>query len=504
MLKKLFIALLLGGWAVSASAQIGVGPVKSIKLTGYIGKRVDQCIELQTKTQDLDELIAVFTRQDESQFWQTEFLGKWIVAAVLSYRYNNDPVLLEKIKYAADGLMKNQLPNGYIGNYTPEAQLQGWDVWGRKQTLFGLLAYYDLTGDKNALISSIKLVDHLIKQTGNGEGVVKSGYFRGMPSLSIVEALILLYKRTNEQQYLDFANSIIESVEIPEGLQLISKALNDVPVAERFPYYVKPWFGREFGSKANEMIESYLSILSLYEVTNNAIYLNAVEKTAANIIEDELNIVGSGGANESWYGGTLKQTSPTLYMLETCDAYCFLRLFNRLNITTGYSSYADLMERNIYNALMAPIKQDGTEIGQYLPLEGFRHKAKGQCDMSLTCCWGSIQRAYAMLPELVYHVNEEIINVNFYFPSKATIELDKNQIVLIEQKTDYPANEKVEFEVGLKKDANFVLALRIPEWSEKVSIQVNGQEVNNKIIRGAYYSINRNWKNGDKVTLTLP
>lgn len=504
LLYRLNFVVLLCSIGFSSWAQLGISPVKSIKLAGYLGKRVDQCIELQTKTQDLDELIAPFTKQNETKLWQSEFLGKWIVAAVASYRYTNDPVLLKKIQYAADGLMKNQLPNGYIGNYPPEAQLQGWDVWGRKASLYGLIAYYDITADKNALQSAQRLIDHLLTQVGTGTGVdiVNTGAHRGMPSITIIEPVILLYNRTKEQRYLDFANSIMKSVETADGPQLISKAISGVPVSKRFPF-PKPWFGRGNGSKAYEMMECYLSMLELYKIANNTVYLYAAERTAASIIEDEITIVGTGGAGESWVGGKKKQTIPTFSMMETCDASTLVRFFYRLLQLTGNSIYADLFEKNIYNALMAPLKQDGTQIAQYTPIEGCRHKATGQCNMSLTCCWGSLQRTYGMLPELVYQVTDDKINVNLYIASKATIALNKNQTLWIEQKTEYPTTDKVEFEIGLQKEANFVLALRIPAWSEKVSIEVNGQDVTNTIIRGAYYPITRKWKNGDKITLTL-
>jgi len=503
LLYRLNFVVLLCSIGFSSWAQLGISPVKSIKLTGYLGKRVDQCIELQTKTQDLDELIAVFTKQNETKLWQSEFLGKWIVAAVASYRYTNDPVLLKKIQYAVDGLMKNQLPNGYIGNYSPEAQLQGWDVWGRKATLYGLLAYYDISGDKNALQSAQRLIDHLLTQVSTtGVDIVNTGAHRGMPSITIVEPIILLYNRTKEQRYLDFANSIMKSVETENGPQLISKAISGVPVSKRFPF-PKPWYGRGNGSKAYEMMECYLSMLELYKITNNTVYLYAAERAAASIIEDEINIVGTGGAGESWYGGKKKQTIPTFSMMETCDASTLVRFFYRLLQLTGNSIYADLFEKNIYNALMAPLKRDGTQIGQYTPIEGCRHKATGQCNKSLTCCWGSLQRTYGMLPELVYQATDNKINVNLYIASKATIALNKNQTLWIEQKTEYPVANKVEFEVGLEKEANFILNLRIPAWSEKVSIEVNGQEVSNTIIRGAYYPITRKWKNGDKIILTL-
>jgi len=367
-----------------------------------------------------------------------------------------------------------------------------------------LLAYYDISGDKNALHSSQRLIDHLLTQVGAGTGIdiVNTGNFLGMPSITIVEPVILLYNRTKEQRYLDFANSIMRSVETADGPQLISKAIKGVPVSKRFPF-AKPWYGRNNGSKAYEMMECYLSMLELYKITNNSVYLYAAERTAASIIEDEITVVGTGGAGESWVGGKKKQTIPTFSMMESCDASTLVRFFYRLLQLTGNSIYADLFERNIYNALMAPLKQDGTQIAQYTPIEGCRHKATGQCNMSLTCCWGSLQRTYAMLPELVYQATDGKINVNLYIASKATIALNKKQTLFIEQKTEYPVTDKVEFEIGLEKEANFSLALRIPAWSEKVSIKVNGQEVTNTIIRGAYYPITRKWENGDKITLTL-
>ena len=65
-------------------------------------------------------------------------------------------------------LMETQLPNGYIGNYSEEAQLNQWDIWGRKYTALGLIAYYDLSGDRKALDAACRVIDHLMTQVGPG------------------------------------------------------------------------------------------------------------------------------------------------------------------------------------------------------------------------------------------------------------------------------------------------------------------------------------------------
>ena len=62
-----------------------------------------------------------------------------------AYQYKNDPALMEKMKYAVSGLLATQLPDGHIGNYGPDTQLTGWDIWGRKYSMLGLIKYYEIS-----------------------------------------------------------------------------------------------------------------------------------------------------------------------------------------------------------------------------------------------------------------------------------------------------------------------------------------------------------------------
>lgn len=115
-------------------------------------------------------------------------------------------------------------------------------------------------------------------QVGSGKtSIVATGNYIGMPSSSILEPVMYLYNRTKEVRYLDFAKYIVAEWETPEGPQLISKAIADVPVANRFPH-PKVWFSRENGQKAYEMMSCYEGLLELYKVTRNPLYLSVVEK----------------------------------------------------------------------------------------------------------------------------------------------------------------------------------------------------------------------------------
>ena len=154
-----------------------------------------------------------------------------MTALVFDYWRLRSPI----IKNGAELLMETQLPNGYIGNYSEEAQLNQWDIWGRKYTALGLIAYYDLSGDRKALDAACRVIDHLMTQVGPGKvNIVTTGNYIGMPSSSVLEPVMYLYNRTRQDKYLDFAKYIVKQWETPEGPRLISKAIADIPVAGRF------------------------------------------------------------------------------------------------------------------------------------------------------------------------------------------------------------------------------------------------------------------------------
>lgn len=421
------------------NAQVrNTDPVRHLRISGYLGQRIDACIEYRVKAQDVDHLVEPFRHKEETSHWQSEFWGKWIQGAIASYRYDKDPELYKIIKNGAELLMETQLPNGYIGNYSEEAQLNQWDIWGRKYTALGLIAYYDLSGDRKALDAACRVIDHLMTQVGPGKvNIVTTGNYIGMPSSSVLEPVMYLYNRTRQDKYLDFAKYIVKQWETPEGPRLISKAIADIPVAGRFPH-PKVWFSPENGQKAYEMMSCYEGLLELYKVTKNPLYLSVVEKTMNHIINEEINVAGSGSAFECWYGGKALQTYPTYHTMETCVTFTWMQICDRMLGLTGNSLYADQIEKAMYNALLASLKADASQIAKYSPLEGWRHEGEEQCGMHINCCNANGPRAFAMIPRFAYQVNGRRIDVNLYAASSVEVELDKKTRVSMTQETDYP------------------------------------------------------------------
>lgn len=482
---------------ICAYSQIGA---ERIKIEGFIGERINTCIEKRVKTQNVSDLVEPFLHATEGGWWQSEFFGKWMLGAVASYRYTKDPALLRLIKNAANDFMNTQHANGYIGNYKMEDRLTNWDIWGRKYSCLGLLAYYRLTHDTKALTAAERLINHLIDELNKrGVDIATTGFYYGMASCSVLEPVVYLYQETGKPLYLNFAKEIVRRMEQTGRSQLITKAMQGIPVAHRsnFP---KQWWSFENGQKAYEMMSCYEGLIELGKVLNEPLYLEAAKKTAESILREEINIAGSGAAFECWYEGKKKQTIPAYHTMETCVTFTWMQFCARLWKATANPAYMDELERTMYNALMASMKKDGSQISKYSPLEGRRQQGEEQCGMHINCCNANAPRGFALIPDMLYQVKGNQVFVNLYMPSEAVVALDKNKVTLCMQ-TQYPLDGQVELTVFPQKETTFELIVRIPSWAgNKYRISVNGEQ-QSYFHKGSYLSLLRKWKKSDRITI---
>lgn len=485
--------------------QIRVKPVvndqlkaaSSARLTGYLGHRLDLSYENRILAQDPDRLIAPFRNRTETSCWQSEFWGKWFTSAVLAYRYRPEARLKTVLDKAVESLLATQSPDGYIGNYAPDRHLQSWDIWGRKYCMLGLLAYYDLTTDQKALDATRRLANHLMLELKQKQvSIVRLGNHRGMAATSILEPICLLYARTGEKQYLDFANEIVNQWESPEGPQLISKA--GVDVASRFPKPQKNWYGWEQGQKAYEMMSCYEGLLELYRLTGEEKYLRAVESTWNNIKETEINIAGSGSSVECWFHGRDHQAEPVYHYQETCVTATWIRLSQQLLRLTGQVKYADAIEQTYYNALLGALRPDGSDWAKYTPLSGQRLEGSEQCGMGLNCCNASGPRALYTLPFTAVMENNSGMQVNFFAEGSYSLKTPDGNRVELRQETNYPASGIIKLSMTLEKPEAFSVKIRVPGWSSRMNIKVNEKDLNEGKA-GSLFEIKREWRKGDVI-----
>jgi uncharacterized protein len=486
---------------VSQTIQDELRPGVSCQITGYIGEKLEQSYRNRILAQDENRLVAPFRERTETSCWQSEFWGKWITSAILAYRYHPTPELKNKLDNAVAGLVATQSPDGYLGNYTTDNRLEAWDIWGRKYCMLGLLAYYDLTMDRKALEAAGKVAYNLMDELKkNNLQIVKAGNHRGMAASSVLEPVCLLFSRTGDKKYLEFAEEIVREWETQEGPQLISKSAVDV--SARFPRPESNWYGWEQGQKAYEMMSCYEGLLELYRLTGKSEYKQAVERTWQNILDNEINVAGSGASMECWFGGKNLQVFPIKHYQETCVTATWIKLSQQLLRLTGESKYAEAVEQSYLNALLGAMHPDGSDWDKYTPLSGQRMPGTAQCNMGLNCCVASGPRGLYTFPSTVVMSRKEGLQVNFFAKGNYIAETPGKQLVQIVQNTTYPVDGSVGLKLELSKPEEMTIWIRIPAWSEQTLLQVNGSFVEH-VAPGGLASIHRKWKTGDSLSLLL-
>ena len=449
----------------------------------------------------------------EDNGWRGEYFGKMMRGACLTYRYYPDEELYGILYDTVKELLSTQDEDGRIATYTKECEYNGWDVWTRKYVLVGCLYFYYICKEekfKKEIISALKRhVDYLIATLGEGKRSIldSSEWWGGLNSCSILEPIIELYKITKEKSYLSFAEYIISTGGCKGG--------NLWGLAQQGALY--PYQYPEV--KAYEMMSYFEGLLAYYEITGNTKYLEIVQKFADAVQKTDVTVIGcSGCTHELFDNSAVKQTEQKpdgAVMQETCVTVTWMRLLERLLRLTGEAKYADSIERSAYNALYGSIniydnKQysvvdqeyvDGLPFDSYSPLVyqprgigigGFKRFAEG----GYYGCCACIGAAGTGLFPLVA-VMKAYDGYAFTYYNEGVVETEEATFYL---SGNYLVTGEVKIKISLPKPKTFNISLRIPEWSDAPSIDVCGEK---KSVNKGYCSINREWQDGDVITLSF-
>ena len=117
------------------------------------------------------------------------------------------------------------------------------------------------------------------------------------------------------------------------------------------------------------------------------------------------------------------------------------------------------------------------------------------------CCSGTHPQVAADYRINTYFRDGQGVYVNLFIPSTLRWEQGGAQIQLI-QRSAYPFDGEVQFEVKVSRAAEFAVNLRIPAWAEKASMAVNGRR--EPAQPGSFARVRRTWKSGDHIELELP
>ena len=108
---------------------------------------------------------------------------------------------------------------------------------------------------------------------------------------------------------------------------------------------------------------------------------------------------------------------------------------------------------------------------------------------------------YSKLNDSIYWRDEEGIFVNLFIAS----ELDwAEKGFRLRQDTTFPEQPTTTLTVSAAKPGNLAMRLRIPAWTKSPSVKINGRAIDVTPTPGSYLTLNRVWKAGDKIEMTLP
>ncbi len=462
---------------------------------GWVGQRAAASITNRLEQVDLDKLLEGFRHRPGRQDWIGEHAGKWLHAATLEWVNSGDPVLRKKLDYVATELAKCQTSDGYLGTYVDAKRWTSWDVWVHKYDLLGLVAYVRYTGNTNLLPTCTRMGDILCETFGDAPGkrdIIISGEHAGLAPTSVLEPMILLYRLTGEPRYLDFCKYILRSWEQPNGPHILStllagKGVNNVGDA-----------------KAYEMLSCLNGALEYYRTTGDKQVLNACLNAWQDIVDNRIYLTGAMSYDEVFHDNfDLPNTSN---VGETCVTVTWLQFNAQLLRLTGEARFADQLERVILNQLLGAQLCDGSGWGYYVQMEGKKPYYRGEPDadgVEFTCCLSSGPRGLALTPTFAITTDADGIVVNLYESGQAKLTLRNGCPVEIRTETLYPGEDTIRFIVSPATKKSFAIKLRIPSWCRAASIEVNGAKVETKTGSDGYAKVERSWKPGDKIELTL-
>lgn len=466
-----------------------------IQMGGWLGARIAANEKNRLLVVDTEPLLAGYRQRPGSHPWIGEHVGKWLHAATLAWAYTGDADLKAKLDRVAADLISCQEPDGYLGTYVP-AQRFGlydgadWDVWSHKYSMIGLLTYYQFTGNQPALDCCRKMADLLIATFPARKSILKAGTHVGMAATSVLEPIVLLYRFTGEDRYLNFASYIVKAWEEPGGPAIAASLRAGKGV------------NRTANGKAYEMLSNLVGLCDLARATGDRNMLVPLQNAWKDIVANRLYLTGSASAGELFRGDHVLPNQPGAHVGETCVTTTWIQLNLQLLRLTGEAKYGDELERSFYNHLAAAQHPRGDDWCYYTALEG-----KKPYDSGINCCHSSGPRGMALAVQAAYLKTGDSLLINTLESSKVELNLGQQPVSVV-QTGQFPRAGKSVIAFHMPRPATFGLQVRIPRWARvspsdhDFSLSINGKE-HRDLKRDDYARVRaREWKDRDQIEIS--
>ena len=459
--------------------------------------------------------------EENSPAWFTwEQRAYWVDGATRLALMLGDEKLLAKARASLDYTLAHASKNGFLGPKFLEFgdDAGGLNRWPNTVLNRGYMALADAQPTP-ANVDPAKIVEALRQHYLND----KANYLGGSRNITNLEVILWCYGRSGDKKLLDLAQNTWDTYikDAEDEYQAAQKAAAAAGNDRRRSGHTDLAPSKVF---ANAPVQShgvsYAEISKLpailYLYTGKEDYRKFVVAAQKRVLDHHMLIDGIPSSSEGYAGITDQDEH------ETCDITDHAWAWTYILQATGDGQWGDAIERACFNAHPGVTKPDWTGI-QYFGVPN-QVLANLNCDHGTQRWFGSRRLAYQPNPAQVIgccggnkhrflpnyllgmwmQTKDNGLAATLYGPCSVTAQVGSpNEQVQITQKTNYPFEEEIRFEIKTGQPVAFPLRLRIPGWCAAPQVRINGTAANVRVQNG-FATLSRTFKSGDAVTLRLP
>ena len=469
-------------------------PFQHVRISdGFWKRRIDinrevtarVCIEQCEITHRIDNFRVAAGRKPgkfEGIYYNDSDIYKVLEGIAYMLMDRADPSLEKTADEIIDDICAAQQEDGYLYTFytlnTPEyrwTDMSFHEAYCLGHMIEGAVAYDRATGKDKWLKAAIRAVRQMMSVIGPG----KKHWVTGHEEIEL--ALVLLYRHTGDESFLDFAQWLVDE----RGHGHLSTPLyahkdffkpeycqDDVPARQ---------LSRVTGHAVRAMYY-YSALADLAALKDDKELLAALLRLWSNVIPGNYYITGGIGQSAYNEGFTRDWSLPNLTAYcETCAAIGMALWNHRMNLLTHEAKYADVVETEMYNGILSGVSLPGDRFFYVNPLSsaGTHHRRPWY---GTSCCPTNIIRFLPSVGGYAYAIGEEGVYINQYLPGSADIPTKAGNVKLLTE-TNYPWDGQVAIQVEESPDA-IDLMLRIPGWCKDYTLTVNGTPVSPILEKG--------------------
>ena len=505
-------SLILYTSAFAQQSQLSLFDLKDVKLHKSMFEEamhtdLDYIMEM-----DPDRLLAPFLREaglepkaESYPNWENTGLdghigGHYLTALAQMYASAGSEEALERLNYMIAELKKAQDANGngYVGGIPESDRIWkeisegkinaggfslngGWvPLYNIHKTYSGLRDAYLIAGNEDAKQMLIDLTDWMIDITANlSEAQIQEMLASEHGGLN--ETFADVYKMTGDQKYLDLAYAFTQK-------QVLDPLENEKDILN--------------GMHANTQIPKVIGFQTIAALDQNKDYHNAATYFWENVVNNRTVSIGGNSVREHFHpADDFSSMVSSVQGPETCNTYNMLKLSEKLFLADAEERYMDFYEQGLYNHILSSQHPEGGFV-YFTPMRPGHYRVYSQPETSMWCCVGSGLENHGKYNEMIYAHSEDELYVNLFIASEVNWSAKNFNLI---QETDFPNSEETSFKIETRKSQKLTINLRYPSWAgEGFNVEVNGKEVKFDNKPGSFISINRKWKDGDRISMNLP